>query len=115
MLRRFLALPRKQKQFVAMAADYVLLVLAFWSALVVRFETLRPDLDGYGWQMLAAPVLAIPVFVRLGLYRAVVRFMEGTVVFVVAGGVTVSVLLLAAGIALTHTPGLSRGVLAIYW
>jgi len=68
-----------------------------------------------GWQMLAAPVLAIPGFVRLGLYRAVVRFMEDTVVFVVAGGVTVSVLLLAAAIALTHTPGLSRGVLAIYW
>jgi len=41
--------------------------------------------------------------------------MEDRVVFVVAGGVTLSVVLLAAGVALTHTPGLSRGVLAIYW
>ncbi len=65
--------------------------------------------------MLAAPLLAIPVFIRLGLYRAVIRFMEDRVVFVVAGGVTLSVLLLAAGVALTHTPGLSRGVLVIYW
>ena len=65
--------------------------------------------------MLAAPLLAIPIFIRLGLYRAVIRFMEDRVVFVVAGGVTLSVMLLAAGIALTHTPGLSRGVLAIYW
>lgn len=115
MLSRFLALPRHQKQIIAMMVDFVLLVAAFWSALVVRFETLRPDLDSYGWQMLAGPVLALPIFIRLGLYRAVVRFMEDTVVFVVAGGVTLSLLLLAAGIALTHTPGLSRGVLAIYW
>lgn len=65
--------------------------------------------------MLTAPLLAIPIFMRLGLYRAVIRFMEDRVVFVVAGGVTLSVVLLAAGIALTHTPVLSRGVLAIYW
>lgn len=41
--------------------------------------------------------------------------MEDRVVFVVVGGVTLSVLLLAAGVALTHTPNVSRGVLAIYW
>ncbi len=99
----------------AVAVDLVLLVLAFWSALALRFETLLPDLAAYGWQMIAAPLLAIPVFIRLGLYRAVIRFMEDRVIFVVAGGVTLSVLLLAALIALTHSSGLSRGVLVIYW
>ncbi|MFZ4539737.1 polysaccharide biosynthesis protein [Propionivibrio sp.] len=93
----------------------MLLLFAFWSALALRFETLTPDYAGYGWQMMAAPVLAIPIFVRLGLYRAVIRFMEDRVVFVVAGGVSLSVLLLAASIALTHTPMFSRGVLGIYW
>ena len=93
----------------------MLLSFAFWSALALRFDTWNPVLAGYGWQMLAAPLLAIPIFIRLGLYRAVIRFMEDRVVFVVAGGVTLSVVLLAAGVALTHTPGLSRGVLAIYW
>jgi FlaA1/EpsC-like NDP-sugar epimerase len=65
--------------------------------------------------MVAAPLLAIPIFIRLGLYRAVIRFMEDRVVFVVAGGVTLSVVLLAAGLALTHAPNVSRGLLAIYW
>ncbi|MCM8594248.1 nucleoside-diphosphate sugar epimerase/dehydratase [Accumulibacter sp.] len=115
MLKRFLRLPRRQKQTVSICIDFVLLIAAFWSALGLRFETLRPDLTAYGWQMVAAPVFAIPIFARLGLYRAVVRFMEDRVVFVVAGGVTLSVLLLAALVALTHSPGLSRGVLAIYW
>lgn len=115
MLTHFLGLTRRQKQFMAVVVDFVLLICAFWSALALRFESFTPDLAPYQWQMLAAPVLAIPIFARLGLYRAVIRFMEDRVVFVVAGGVTTSVLLLAAVVALTHSPGLSRGVLAIYW
>ena len=115
MLKFFLRLPRRHKQVIAVATDYTLLLTAFWSALALRFESLTPALSGYGWQMLVAPVLAIPIFIRIGLYRAVIRFMEDRVVFVVAGGVTLSVLLLAALIALTHTPMFSRGVLGIYW
>lgn len=114
MLKVFLSFSRRAKQAVAVVADFVLLSLAFWSAVALRFETLAPDLAPYVWQMVAAPFLAIPIFIKLGLYRAVIRFMEDRVVFVVAGGVVLSVVLLAAGAALTHTPGLSRGVLGIY-
>ena len=115
MLKAVLSLSRRKKQTLAVATDLLLLLLAFWSALTLRFETWSPNIAAYQSQMLAAPLLAIPIFIRLGLYRAVIRFMEDRVVFVVAGGVTLSVLLLAAGMALTHTPGVSRGVLAIYW
>lgn len=115
MLKKFLALPRLKKQLVAVVTDFLLLLFAFWSALALRFETWVPAIGDYQGQMFAAPLLAIPIFIRLGLYRAVIRFMEDRVVFVVAGGVTFSVLLLAAGMALTHTSGVSRGVLAIYW
>jgi FlaA1/EpsC-like NDP-sugar epimerase len=115
MLKSFLLLSRRKKQAISVATDFVLLLLAFWSALALRFETWNPELAVYGWQIIAAPLLAIPIFIRLGLYRAVIRFMEDRVVFVIAAGVTMSVLMLAAGVALTHTPGLSRGVLTIYW
>ena len=115
MLKAILSLSRRKKQTLAVATDLLLLLFAFWSALALRFETWTPNIAAYQSQMLAAPLLAIPIFIRLGLYRAVIRFMEDRVVFVEAGGVTLSVLLLAAGLALTHTPGVSRGVLAIYW
>ena len=115
MIRGFLAFPRRVKQFISVMVDFVLLALAFWSALALRFETFEPVVAPYKWQMIAAPLFAIPIFIRLGLYRAVIRFMEDRVVFVVAGGVTLSVLVLAAALALTHTPQVSRGVLAIYW
>ena len=114
MLKKFLELPRRQKQFISMAIDLLLLWVAYWSALVLRFETLTPGLDSYVWQMVAAPLLAVPIFIRLGLYRAVIRFMEDRALLTIVGGVTLSVMLLAAGVALTHTT-LSRGVLGIYW
>ena len=115
MFNKFLKLPRRHKQLIAVVADFALLLFAFWSALVLRFETWSAPLSDYGWQMWLAPLLAIPIFIRFGLYRAVIRFMEDRVVFVVAGGVSLSVLLLAALVALTHTPVFSRGVLGIYW
>ena len=115
MMRNFLSLPRRYKQAIAVVTDYVLLLFAFWSALALRFDTFAPELAPYRWQMFAAPLLAIPVFIRLGLYRAVIRFMEDRVVYVVAGGVTISVLLLAAPLTFLNAPQVSRGVLAIYW
>ncbi|WP_263770082.1 polysaccharide biosynthesis protein [Propionivibrio soli] len=116
MLNILLSRPRRQKQFIAAAVDFALLYFAFWSALALRFESWWIEgFAAYRWQMLAAPLLAIPIFARLGLYRAVIRFMEDRVVFVVAGGVTLSVVLLAAAITFLHAQGTSRGVLAIYW
>jgi len=115
MIRAFLALPRRSKQAISVVADIVLLTFAFWSALALRFDTVRPDIEPYLGQLIVAPLFAIPIFVRLGLYRAVIRFMEDKVVYVVASGVTLSVLLLAAFVTLTHAQNVSRGVLAIYW
>ena len=60
MLKTFLSLSRRHKQAISVSTDFVLLLLAFWSALALRFETWNPALAPYGWQMLAAPLLAIP-------------------------------------------------------
>jgi len=114
-LKLFLKLPRRKKQALAVAVDFFLLIFAFWSALALRFETVVPDLAPYRWMMVAAPLVAIPIFIRLGLYRAVIRFMEDRVVFVVMGGVTLSLFVLAALVGLSHAQGISRGVLGIYW
>jgi len=115
MLRSFLRLPRRQKQLIAVATDSLLLVFAFWSAVALRFESFSPPLGAYVWMALAAPLLAIPLFIRLGLYRAVIRFMEDRVVYVVLAGVSLSVLGLTALLAFSHVQGFSRGVLVIYW
>lgn len=110
-----LAWPRLWKRGVVVTADLILLPLAFWSAVVLRFDSFQADVAGYGMLTLAAPLFAVPVFVVLGLYHAVVRFMGDRALLTVVSGVTASVLMLMSLAALTHTQGLSRGVFGIYW
>jgi FlaA1/EpsC-like NDP-sugar epimerase len=58
----------------------------------------------YLWLVLAAPIVSIPVFVKIGLYRAVIRYIDHKIVATVIAGATASVLMLAAmgGMSLGH-------------
>jgi len=117
-MRAFLELPRVQKQMLAAAMDMVMLPLTFCLAIMLRYDSSTPFtqlVDTYAWMVVAAPVISIPIFIKLGLYRAVIRFIDQKIVYVVVLGVTLSVVCMAALGTFTHTIHLSRGVFGIYW
>lgn len=85
-------LPRKSKQLFMLALDAFLLPIALWSAIVLRQYPNVPDID---WRVFVfLPILTIPIFVNLGLYRAVIRYMEDKVVFTIMIGVALSTVVL---------------------
>ena len=101
-----------------MIVDLCCLPLVFCLSIALRYdgEVLLSVLPAYYWLIIAAPLLAIPIFIKLGLYRAVIRFIDHKIVYVVVSGVTISVLLLlAAAVFNNNMQGLSRGVFGIYW
>lgn len=112
-----LDLSRFQKQIIAATADFIFLPLTFFLAILLRYDIVNiPLVAQYSWLMLAIPFISIPIFIRLGLYRAVIRFIDQKIVYVVILGVSISVLVLVTLAALlTHMLGLSRGVFGIYW
>ena len=67
-----------------------------------------------GWLFLAAPLTAIPFFIRFGLYRAIVRYMGAQAVFTIAKGVTYATGLLIVLTALSNTV-IPWPVFGIYW
>lgn len=94
---RLLGLPRQQKRLLQVIADVLLVWLALWLAFYIRLgssEQIEP-LGGHAWLFIAAPVLSIPLFIRLGLYRAVLRYLGSDALWVMAKAVTLSSLLLA--------------------
>ncbi|WP_312943371.1 polysaccharide biosynthesis protein [Stutzerimonas kunmingensis] len=99
---RLVRLPRRQKRLIQVAADVVLVWLALWLAFFVRLG--NPDfvepLGGHGWLFGIAPLIAIPFFVRFGMYRAVMRYFGNDALMAIVKAVTLSALLLA---------------LAVYW
>jgi FlaA1/EpsC-like NDP-sugar epimerase len=85
---RFLG--RRYKQFVMMASDLIALPLALYSALALRFGTFNLPLQSIEVMYAATAVVTVPLFIRLGLYRAVVRFMGVQAALTIGAGVLVS-------------------------
>lgn len=113
--RKLTQLPRRTKRIVMVAADSVMMPLALYCAAFLKFESLAFTEHVPLWMFPVAPLLSIPIFARLGLYRAVVRFMGSRMVYAVLQGVSLSVALLLV-IGLVVGSGVATvSVLAIYW
>ncbi len=99
---RLVRLPRRQKRLIQVAADVVLVWVALWLSFFVRVG--NPDfvepLGGHAWLFGIAPLIAIPFFIRFGMYRAVMRYFGNDALMAIVKAVTLSALLLA---------------LAVYW
>ncbi|MCG8613190.1 MAG: polysaccharide biosynthesis protein [Pseudomonadales bacterium] len=95
MLKRLLKLPRYQKRFVSILADILFLPFALWSAFSLRLEEFYIPSDHNIYIVGAITVFStVLVFTRLGLYRAVIRFMSNHAMIAVISGVTLSALVL---------------------
>lgn len=117
MLDKFLFHSHNAKRFAFVLLDIVLLPLALWMSFALRLSNwwpenfIRPDI----WLFYVAPIVAIPGFVRLGLYRAVVKYMGLKALFTIVNGVTISTVLLMVVAVLGDARGVPRSVFIIYW
>ena len=59
---------------VVVALDLVLCLLSIWSAFYLRVDQTGLPLGQQKYVYLLAPLLAVPLFVRFGLYRAIFRY-----------------------------------------
>ncbi|WP_394242553.1 polysaccharide biosynthesis protein [Vibrio astriarenae] len=90
-------LSRTHKRIVSVLVDCLLITLAFHLALLARLGSFNYVADPNIWVSLAVVTLVtVTVFARLGLYRAVLRYLTFQALFVVTAGAVVSALLLAA-------------------
>ena len=117
-LNDFLALeklPRNAKRLLMLIADLIIMPLALWSAFALRLGTLTPEIAPFWWMFPLAPIISVPIFIKLGLYHAVVRFMGTHAIYAVLKGVTIATLLLATIVLLSGVHGVPRSVFFIYW
>jgi FlaA1/EpsC-like NDP-sugar epimerase len=116
---RILALPRRWKRAILVSVDIVILSSALWASFALRFDrwTLPDGTDAW-LILLSAPVTAIPIFIRMGLYRAVVRYLPERALWTMLRAITLAVLLwvLVAFLSALAWHGiLPRSVPIIYW
>lgn len=106
------SLDRFYKRLIMVLADLFALPLALWSAYALRFAEWWPAhyIEPFWWLFLVTPVVGVLIFARLGLYRAVVRFMGGQAMMAVLKGVLLLALLMSAGVYFFGIQGFPRSV-----
>ncbi|MGG5872973.1 polysaccharide biosynthesis protein [Pseudomonas peli] len=90
-------LPRRYKRLIQVIVDIALVWIALWLAFVVRLghsNNIEP-FAGHAWLFVLAPLIAIPLFVRFGMYRAVVRYFGNDALLAIVKAISISALLLA--------------------
>lgn len=114
-----LALPRRYKRAIQVATDLVLVWLALWLAFVVRLgiDDLINPVKTHIWLFVFAPIIAIPIFIRFGMYRAVMRYFGNDALITICKAVSLSALLLALVVLWygNHKPVVPRSIIFNYW
>jgi FlaA1/EpsC-like NDP-sugar epimerase len=108
-----LGLSRQTKRLVMLAADAVAIPVVMACALFLKSGTFVPA-GPIQPALVLATLVSIPLFARLGLYRAVIRFIGPRAVLVIAGAVALSVAALAVIIAAGPLQGIPYTALVIY-
>jgi UDP-N-acetylglucosamine 4,6-dehydratase len=102
-LEKLIQLPRNIKQACLLGLDMVFVTLAMWSAVAFRYGHLDFHLGAVEYACAVFTVLASAVvFLRLGLYRAVIRFMGQQAIWAIITAVSYSTLILGATVFFTQ-------------
>lgn len=110
MQNRVLAWPRAAKRGVVVSLDVCLALLATWVAFSLRLDTPNWPTGAQWWVYGLAPVLAVPVFVQFGLYRAIFRYTGQAALMATAKAIGVYAVLLLVILVWRQWPGVPRSL-----
>jgi FlaA1/EpsC-like NDP-sugar epimerase len=112
-LKLIIELPRNTKQVIVCGVDFVLLLFALWVSFSLRLgEFYLPEGD-IRYLFLAVPIIAIPIFIRFGLYRAIIRYIGFLAMWAVIKAVSLYTLVWGVIVLLSGVPAVPRSVLLI--
>nr|WP_321269495.1 nucleoside-diphosphate sugar epimerase/dehydratase [uncultured Tolumonas sp.] len=115
MLTFFNTWSRAQKRLISVAADCILISIAYWGAFWVRLDTELPIYNWANWALLGLLIpVSITCFIRIGLYRAVLRYVSFRVFWTITLGMTFSTIFLVLS-AFYFSVFLPRTVSIIYF
>ncbi|MBC2884652.1 polysaccharide biosynthesis protein [Ochrobactrum sp. CM-21-5] len=116
--QRLALLSRVSKQIILMLSDCALLLLSAYLAFVIRLGFVFAPNSAQLFLIFIAPILAVPVFIRFGLYRAVIRYLAERAIWPIFQATAIAALFWVALVFLTELyggMGLPRSVPLLYW
>ncbi len=113
MKKQLISLPRLGKQSLVLLVDAVSIALAVWLAYSIRLDRLHFPVGAEFLVYWLPLVIALPIFVKMGLYRAVFRYAGQHVLWSIARAVFFYGLIFFALIIFCNYLGLPKGSASI--
>ena len=110
MQRKVLAWPRAAKRLVVLSLDVVLSLVATWIAFTLRLDSPNWPTGSQWWVYGLAPLLALPIFIKFGLYRAIFRYTGQAALMATAQAVGVYAVLLTGVLLWQQWVGVPRSL-----
>ena len=108
-------LSRFQKQLVLLFFDSVAIVAILLASFSIRLGYLYVPGNDLIWAVFASPIIAVPVFVRFGLYRVIIRYIGFKALWSIVQAVTLYALLWSMIGFMAAIDGIPRSVILINW
>jgi UDP-N-acetylglucosamine 4,6-dehydratase len=111
----FLALSRVNKRLLMIFTDVLLIILVLLSSFSLRLgEWYWPNYE-IAYLIFIGPIVAIPIFIKFGLYRAIVRYIGFRALWAIVQAVTLFALFWGVIVLLSGIQGIPRSVIIINW
>ena len=117
MFNKLINLPRIYKQAIMLVIDVFILIFSVWFSFFLRFSVVWPIeyMQPNMWLFIAIPAISIPLFIRIGLYRAVIQHMGIKVFFTSLQAITITSLIIGFIMMIFRDVDLPRSVILIFW
>lgn len=115
MLSYLLGLPRVAKRVISIFIDFFLIISSYFLALGIRLDFHYEVIQVSNWLVISiVSIFSIIIFIKIGLYRAVLRFItiKFTQIAIIGTIISTSILLLISFLLQTNLP---RTVLFLYF
>ena len=115
MINRMIGLSRINKQLIMLFVDSVILVLILLASFSIRLGHWYFPQSDLIWVIFGAPVVASIIFVRFGLYRAVIRYVGFKALWSIVQAVSLYALVWGVIGFMVAVDGIPRSVILINW
>lgn len=103
-------MPRAAKRLTAVLVDIALCALTVWIALCLRLEHWVQLTPAHGLAIMGAVLIALPLFIRFGLYRAIFRYAGWNAMVSLAQAMALYALFYVTVFTVIGVPGVPRTV-----
>ena len=115
MIQNLINLSRKKKQLLMVFSDVFIIIFIIFMSLFLRYGFFFLPNIPLIIAFLFAPLIAIPIFIRFGLYREILRFIGFRSLWAIVQAVTLYALVFGVFIFLTDIENTPRSVVLINW